>query len=195
LHPTRDIALVNYAYTASLRNSADRPWSTPLYLGNSSDFVGKTVLCQGWGTSTCTSGGGVLRSASIPVTSAYEGTISGLTDSGKSASTNIKGIKFSRTSALPWLGDSGSSCFAFVEGQWNVISVDSIGTAQLDQNGNCVAATDSYHNGVEAFRDWAEGIMGNALTVFADAAFGGATQQLLPGGPSPYFDMLLGATI
>lgn len=160
LHPSADVALVHL--NTSLLNPSGLPFANPLFLGSASTLVNGTVYCQGWGEFSYGSGGGVLRSANMNVTSANTSTFS---------------VPPNSVGQIPAHGDSGSACFVAIDGVPRVAGVVSYVNFNGAQEQNAVMVS------IDAFRDWAEGIMGNAATVFADANFSGRAQALL-NGPS-----------
>jgi hypothetical protein len=162
LHPTLDVALLQLA--GSLTNGEGHPFATPLYNGTSSSLVSQGLLyLQGWGRNTASGGDGMLRFGSL-------GSIT-------PTATGFFGFPNS-AGQIQAPGDSGSSVFVHYDGHWNVAGVAS--QDWFDASGNPL---ESFSVGADAFRNWAEGTMGNAAALFADTQFQGASQQLLPGGP------------
>ena len=161
-HPSLDVALV--LLESSVVDANGHPRATPLSLGHSGDLNGpfQTVYCQGWGkVSVDTKTIGVLRSAQIRVSGA----------SGDGFNVAATGPQHQ----LPWTGDSGGSCYLFINGHYQALGVIS----------TCVIDASSCHLvGVERFRDWVEGTIGNAVAVFVDPGYKGWSQSLLPSGPT-----------
>ncbi len=174
LHPSVNVALVQLDQTFT-NPSTGLPFGNPLFLGSATSLVNGGVYCQGWGASSSDgSGGGVLRSATLTVSSA------------NSSSFSTKPNNFSQ---IQYAGDSGSPCFVTIDGVPRVVGVDST----RNTNGNQVTQTNQVS--IDAFRDWAEGLMGNAATVFAAANFAGKAQAMFPspaGGFYDYFRLLVG---
>ena len=163
IHPSSDVALVKL--NQSLLSSTGRPWATPMFLGRSSDLNGpfQTVYCQGWGLNTYTDGWGTLRSAQIQVSQAESDGFTIIPTNGK----------------IDWEGDSGSSCFVFINGHYNIV-----GVASTCPNNPSTQTVSSCHLvGADAVRAWVEAYVGNAAAVFSGQSFTGTSQQLLPGGP------------
>lgn len=160
LHPTLDVALLKLA--GSLLDPNGHPYATPLFLGASSGIAnqnGLTIYIQGWGQGTSSGGGGILRSA-------WFGAVQPTTN-GFNTTTNGQG-------QIEFFGDSGAASLYHFHGEWNIVGIVNNGSATP---GSC------FHVGVEYFRDWVEGIVGNAAAVFLDGNFQNSSQQLLPGGP------------
>ncbi len=167
LHPTLDVALLSLS--SSLLNANGHPWANPLYLGQSTGLAGQTLYCQGWGDNTFTSGYGTLRSASIKVSQGESG--------GYQIVPNSSG-------QIDWLGDSGSSCFTFIGGYYNITGVQSTCTYSGTKGVAGGSVLSCHQVGIDFVRDWVEGIVGNSATVFVDSNYGGNTEQILPGGPT-----------
>jgi len=173
-HPTLDVALVNF--NQSITDGSAKPFGNPLYLGQSSQLVGKSVYCQSWGKGTRDTGGETLRYGWIPV-----------------ARLASNGFFFENVRPIPWHGDSGGSCFVYANGQWNIVSVNSLAGVDGCTNDDETCRYWSFAVGVEYFRDWVQGIVGNSAVVFANqfpdsTNVGGPSQQLLPGGPRAVAD-------
>jgi hypothetical protein len=161
LHPTLDVALVRLA--GSLTNAFGHPFATPLYNGTSSSLVSGFVFMQSWGLNAASGGSVGLRFGSLgPITPTATGFFGFPNSAGQ----------------IQAPGDSGGGVFVHYDGHWNLAGVTSSGSA--DAAGNMLS---TFSVGADAFRDWAEGTMGNAAALFADTQFQGASQQLLPGGP------------
>lgn len=173
LHPTLDVALVHL--DSSFLNASGRPFANPLYLGSGYSLVPGPLYCQGWGRNTFGGGSGVLRSATLTV---------------EAGNTRWFRLKPNSAGQIQWRGDSGSACFITIDGVPRVTGVQSTGTVDGTQ---ITAAT---LVSVEAFRDWAEGLMGNSVTLFENPNFAGRAQALLPGGAGAggydYFRLLVG---
>jgi hypothetical protein len=160
LHPTLDVGLLEFV--GPLLDSNGRPWSNPLYLGLSSGLVGQTLYCQGWGLGVCNNPMTIgFRSANLVPT----------------ASTSI-GFDVTTTNGAPNVGkgDSGSPCLTFLNGHWNVAGIASTANQQT--------CSFSSYVGTDHFRDWAEGVMGNAATLFVNSNYTGVADGLVPGGPT-----------
>jgi len=71
-------------------------WSRPVYARADATLNGTTLTCQGYGDNTFTSGYGTLRTASLAVSS--------------SSSTTLT-FTPNPSTQIPWLGDSGGTCF------------------------------------------------------------------------------------
>jgi hypothetical protein len=173
LHPSVDVALVQL--DASLLNGAGVPFANPLFLGSATSLVNGAVHCQGWGVVSLGQGSGVLRSATMVVTS---------------ASTSSFTVPPNNFSQVPAKGDSGGACFITIDGIPRVAGVVSVGAFDGNQQ------QDARLVSIDAFRDWAQGVMGNAATLFAAAPFAGRAQAMVPGpsnqGWYDYHQLLVG---
>jgi trypsin len=158
LHPSLDIAVMRLS--GSILKPNGIPWSKPLYLGSAASLAGTTVLCQGFGMNTPSDGEGTPRQALLTVSR---------------ADRNLYETVVNSRGQIQWHGDSGSPCYTFQDG--NNLAITGV-TYECQNAMNACRLTS-----VDAFRDWVEGIVGNAAVVFADPDFGGASQQLVPGGP------------
>ena len=167
LHSSADVALVHL--DRSLLNGAGLPFENPLFLGSATSLVNGTVFCQGWGDNDANGqGSGQLRSASVVVSS---------------ANTSTFQVAPNNFSQVPAHGDSGSSCFVTIDNVPRVAGV--VSTAAFDGNQLSFATLVS----IDAFRDWAEGIIGNAATLFSDSNFFGRAQALVPGPAGRSWDV------
>lgn len=147
LHPTLDVAILQLVSPLLGPNGEHR--STPFYSGTSDSLIGTSVYCQGWGANAINElpdgalgwqpGGGILRSAYIPVI--------GVMNSGYLLGPNSCG-------QIPWMGDSGSSCFAIVDGKPFIAGVMS--WTWWDNNGDAAVVTQDYQIGADYIRGWVE---------------------------------------
>jgi hypothetical protein len=155
-HPSLDVALIRLP--TAILNPDGRPYMNPLYLGPAAGLNGLTLFCQGFGDNTMTGGKGTLRFAWLTVSSANSSTIT--------VAKNSQG-------QLQWMADSGSTCYVNADGVRRAVGVAV--TCQWDVSCNLVA--------VDSFRDWVQGAVGNAATMFQHPNFTGPAQQMVPGGP------------
>jgi hypothetical protein len=140
LHPSSDVALLQLQ--SPLLAPSGAPYVNPLHAGASSGLVGQTLYCQGWGYDTFAGGWGTLR-AGGSVVSQYE-------SDGYQLIANA-------ARQIPWIGDSGSSCWAtsgFVTGVQSTCQYS--GSTVL----NC------HQVGVNSFRDWARSVVNVGPAVY-----------------------------
>lgn len=119
-------ALLHLSTPMTMRASTTG-WRVDLWPGTSASLVGRNVTCYGYGNNTSTGGGGVLRSAVLPVT----GTVTG---GGYRASANALGQFFSGP------GDVGAPCM--------------VDTYLAGYHSTYLSSTVSSQRGAEALRDW-----------------------------------------
>lgn len=164
LHPTLDVALLQISQ--SLLAPDGHPFGTPLSTTPSSNLanqMGLTLYNQGWGVNNdaTQAGGGVLRSQYGSV-SPFPG--------GFITIPNFQGQGDDH-------GDSGSPWLSYWNGHWNIIGI-------VSRQAGSGSPPSAFSVGVEYFRDWVEGVVGNAAALFDDGGFSNTSQQLLPGGPT-----------
>jgi hypothetical protein len=153
--PPYDVALVKLDSSLPLPFGHKVPFENPLYRGSSTNLDGKSYHCQGWGNFTCEGGNMGLRSAVL------EADVTGLDFTMR---PNARG-------QILTAGDSGASCFDFVNGRYQILSVHhGRGT------GNCGEL--AVETGAYAFRDWVDSVIDRVAVVDAS----NSTLRIKEGG-------------
>jgi hypothetical protein len=150
-HPTLDVAVVQLG--ADLLNPAtNAPFPAQLFSGDVSTLVGQTVVCQGWGDNTFSTGFGTLRTANRPIAQ-MDGTSYRIDANGQGQ--------------IDWEGDSGGSCYLGSQ----ILGVQST----CEYSGSTVDYCDQV--AVENFYAWASSI----INLPSDCTFSSTTAVCAQG--------------
>ena len=148
-HPSLDVALVQLS--TAPQDGTGRVFYNPLYRGSTQGLASQNLYVQGWGDNTCTAGWGALRSATVPIGQVY----------GTSVPTTGFELYPNAAGQLPWEGDSGSGAFVQIGSLLRAAGVASSGLCMQYET----------YSGGDAFRDWANGIVGNSPAVGSPAGY------------------------
>ena len=148
-HPTLDVALVRLSQPPT--DATGKVFTNRLYRGSSAGLVAQTLSTQAWGSNAITqctppssgSGQQVLRSANLQIAELTGSEYKVIPTAGQ----------------INWLGDSGSSLYRTVGGLQRPTGVTSWCNCTQTPS---LAVTDCRHVGADFFRDWANGVIGNA---------------------------------
>jgi hypothetical protein len=164
-HLTLDVALVRL--NGAPLNAVAREVNNRLYLGNVGNLVFQSLNTQGWGNDVITNcspapvtgtGVGTLRSAILPISGA----------TGSMFTTAPNGI-----GQIGFTGDSGSSLYQPVNGLSRPIGVFSTLTCNQPPPapGAVPTVTSGNYSRVDAFRGWAQGVIGFAPAAGTPAGY------------------------
>jgi V8-like Glu-specific endopeptidase len=141
-HPTLDVAILQLA--TPLLGPNGKHYTNYLMDATSASLVGQTLYCAGWGNYANDDAGkevgwGTLRSAYMHV-----------------SRTDAQGYDMYRNDQcqVQFNGDSGSSCFLNVNGNYYITGVDSQGFYDNKATDNASQLEYVYQVGADYFRDW-----------------------------------------